>query len=84
MNQIGVAHYAGIGGPLSRNTQLKAKITGELAGEKPVVVINVQQSQEFILVRGVIFSELEDYPEVRTRISKRLRVLADTGTDPGS
>lgn len=62
--------------------ELKAKITGEL-DERPAVSVNVQQSQASILARSVIFEALEPYPEVRAEISHRLRVLADTGTDPG-
>lgn len=62
--------------------ELKAKITGEL-DERPAVTVNVQQSSEYITVRNIFFEEAEDYPELRTRISKRLRVLASTGTDPG-
>ena len=62
--------------------ELLARITGEL-DDRPEVVINIQQSAEYIAVRNVIFAELEDYPEVRANISKRLRVLATTGTDPG-
>jgi hypothetical protein len=51
--------------------------------ERPEVVINVQRTQAFILARSVIFEALEPYPEVRAEISRRLRLLADTGIDPG-
>jgi hypothetical protein len=63
--------------------ELKAKITGEL-DQRPAVTVNVQQSSEYITVRNIFFEEAEDYPELRTRISRRLRVLADTGVDPGA
>jgi hypothetical protein len=60
------------------NYELLAKITGEL-DDRPEVVINVQQSAAFIAVRSVIFEVLEPHPEIRAEISRRLRVLAESG-----
>jgi hypothetical protein len=67
---------------LRQHLELLARVTGEL-DEKPEVTVNIQQTPAFILARDVIFSELEGHPEIRRSISRRLSVLADTGTDPG-
>lgn len=56
--------------------ELIAKVTGEL-DERPQVTVNIQQTAAFIAVRSVVFEELEEFPEVRKRISARLRLLAD-------
>lgn len=60
--------------------QLVAKLRGEL-DEAPKVVVNFMQTKLYIEVRSILFEELEDYPQVRKRISQRLRVLADSGQD---
>jgi hypothetical protein len=59
-------------------TQTIAKVTGEL-DDRPQVTVNIQQTAAFIAVRSVIFEALEDYPEVRAEISRKLRVLAESG-----
>jgi hypothetical protein len=53
-------------------------LIGEL-DERPQVTVNIQQTAAFIAVRSVIFEALEDYPEVRAEISRKLRVLAESG-----
>jgi hypothetical protein len=58
--------------------ELLAKITGEL-DERPQVTINFMQTPTYIAVRNVIFEVLEPHPEIRAEISRRLRVLAESG-----
>jgi hypothetical protein len=61
-------------GKLLSALELQAKITGEL-DDRPQVTVNLQQTQEWIELRTVIFEVLQPYPEIRTRLSNRLRVL---------
>ena len=58
------------------NYELLAKITGEL-DDRPQGTVNIQQSAAFIAVRSVIFEVVEQHPELRREISRRLRALAD-------
>lgn len=62
------------------NYELLAKITGEL-DDRPTVAVNIQQSTEYIAVRNVIFEALEPYPELRSEISRKLRLLAREALD---
>jgi hypothetical protein len=61
-------------GKLLAALELLAKITGEL-DERPQVTINLMQTKEYIELRAVILEVLQPYPEVRRRLSNRLKVL---------
>jgi len=54
--------------------ELLAKISGEL-DERPQVTVNIQQTQEWIQLREVIFEVIHPYPEVERRLIHRLKVL---------
>ncbi len=63
-------------------TTTMAKVTGEL-DERPQLTVNIQQTAAFIAVRTVIFEALENYPEVRSEISRKLRLLANNAEASG-
>src|SRR5712692_3574192 len=64
--------------------ELKARMTRELDERAQVTVINVMQSPAYIRVRSIIFEELESVPDIRHRISLRLRAAADSIPDEAS
>lgn len=54
--------------------ELLAKLTHEL-DTRPVTVVNLQSSPEWLAVRAVILSALMDYPEARACVAGRLLQL---------
>ena len=54
--------------------ELLGKITGEL-DERPVTVVNLQQSTEWLAMRAAIFAALMQFPEARQAVAGRLLEL---------
>ena len=65
---------------MERLLRLLGSVSGELKGDGPAVVVNIATSPEWLRIRGVIFEELQPYPEIRQRIAARLGEVGETGS----
>ena len=70
--QAGIALSAGA--QIRANIELLAKLTHEL-DTRPVTVVNLQSSAEWVELRGIILAALLAYPEARQAVAGRLLQL---------
>jgi len=54
--------------------ELKAKVTGEL-DSRPLTIINIQQSAEWVPVREIVYKIMSRHPEDLTELDERLKLL---------
>jgi len=57
---------------LEKMLRLLGSVTGELKGEGPAVVVNIATDPNWLRIRGILYEELWDHPELKARIATRL------------